>query len=134
MLIEKSLSLTLSEGQNLNLNCAADGIPRPSIQWIKDGEFIDSTRKRLQIFNNTQQGFRTDIIGHWGREWGTNSTLTITSLTVTDTGRYFCRATNGAQQVPSILNQPFHITVTRGYTFNISLAVKLFNLLFFHFY
>ena len=31
------------EGQNISLDCAANGNPNPTITWLKDGRIIDMT-------------------------------------------------------------------------------------------
>ena len=114
-LVEEDISLTMVKGDNLTLNWTADGIPRPTIRWAKDGAIINPTRERLNIFPSAvHPGFRSDITGHFGLDWGTRSTLTITDLVENDSGSYSCWATNGVQQLLSLLNNPFHITVNRG--------------------
>ena len=37
-----SASLTTREGNNASLPCSANGIPKPTITWYKNGEALDS--------------------------------------------------------------------------------------------
>lgn len=39
----KPRSAVVVEGQNVSLDCAANGNPRPTITWLKDGYAIDMT-------------------------------------------------------------------------------------------
>ena len=60
-------SKSIDKGQNETLTCSATGCPVPTIRWTKDGA------------NLTQTG----------------TTLTLSSVTKSDTGRYTCHASNG---------------------------------------
>lgn len=78
-------------GQEVSLNCTADGLPQPSIVWRKDGQLIINGTKR-SIDTSVGIGFRTTIPG----VLLINSTLTINSLIASDSGNYSCRADNEA--------------------------------------
>ncbi|CAH0551604.1 unnamed protein product [Brassicogethes aeneus] len=65
------------EGQNISLDCAANGNPYPTISWLKDGYNIDMN----------------DLDSRFSRVGSTNS-LRITKIKEEDAGTYQCRAEN----------------------------------------
>ena len=107
---------TRDEGDSLVLTCVSDGIPRPNILWIRDGAVIDpNLLSRVTVSATTPQpAFRTDIRGHLGDKWGSNSTLTITELTIQDRGGYSCQTSNIEQVQPIRQNPPYQLIVNKG--------------------
>ena len=89
-------------GQNVSINCTADGVPVPTIVWRKDGQLIIPSSRRSTSSKN-YPGFRSNITG-------TTSTLTITDLTGSDNGTYSCRALNEAN-IGVVLDTPYQLTV-----------------------
>ena len=89
-------------GQNVSINCTADGVPVPTIVWRKDGQLIIPSSRRSTSSKN-YPGFRSSITG-------TTSTLTITDLTGSDNGSYSCRAVNEAN-IGVVLDTPYQLTV-----------------------
>lgn len=71
----------MTKGGNVTLQCAAEGIPRPAVTWLKDGRPL-SGHHRAKILNE-------------GR------LLQIRNVKVSDTGRYTCTAVNVAGQADS---------------------------------
>ncbi|XP_049545028.1 neogenin isoform X2 [Anopheles darlingi] len=67
---------TVREGDTVILDCAANGNPKPTIRWLRNGEDID--------MNDLDSRFRI---------MGTGS-LQISSIQDTDAGDYQCRASN----------------------------------------
>ncbi|XP_044744590.1 neogenin isoform X2 [Coccinella septempunctata] len=65
------------EGQEVSLDCAANGYPKPSIKWLKNGVTID--------MNDLDS--RYSLVG-------TTSSLRITNIQESDAGTYQCRAHN----------------------------------------
>ncbi|KRT85842.1 Immunoglobulin, partial [Oryctes borbonicus] len=65
------------EGQNVTLDCAANGNPNPIVTWLKDGVSIDMA----------DLDTRFSIVG-------TTTSLKITNIQEVDTGTYQCRAEN----------------------------------------
>ncbi|KAJ8955696.1 hypothetical protein NQ318_008568 [Aromia moschata] len=65
------------EGQNVSLDCAANGNPNPTINWLKDGYAID--------MNDLDSRFTLV---------GTTRSLRITKIQEQDGGTYHCRAEN----------------------------------------
>ncbi|XP_048523276.1 neogenin isoform X2 [Dendroctonus ponderosae] len=65
------------EGQNISLDCAANGNPNPTIRWLKDGFAID--------MNDLDSRFALV---------GSTSSLRITKIQEQDGGTYQCRAEN----------------------------------------
>ena len=64
------------EGENFTLFCNAKGNPEPNISWIFNGSRIDTNHNSRKVFSNDRQ------------------TLTIKSVSRTDSGEYQCMATN----------------------------------------
>lgn len=83
--IKHSIGVTddvaVTKGGNVTLQCAAEGIPRPAVTWLKDGRPL-SGQHRAKILNE-------------GR------LLQIRNVKVSDTGRYTCTAVNVAGQADS---------------------------------
>lgn len=73
--------VAVTKGGNVTLQCAAEGIPRPAVTWLKDGRPL-SGHHRAKILNE-------------GR------LLQIRNVKVSDTGRYTCTAVNVAGQADS---------------------------------
>lgn len=73
--------VAVTKGGNVTLQCAAEGIPRPAVTWLKDGRPL-SGHQRAKILNE-------------GR------LLQIRNVKVSDTGRYTCTAVNVAGQADS---------------------------------
>lgn len=71
----------MTKGGDVTLQCAAEGIPRPAVTWLKDGRPI-SGQHRAKILNE-------------GR------LLQVKNVKVSDTGRYTCVAVNAAGQADS---------------------------------
>lgn len=70
--------VAVTKGGDVSLQCAAEGIPKPAITWVKDGRPV-SGQQRAKILNE-------------GR------LLQIRNVKVSDTGRYTCIAVNAAGQ------------------------------------
>lgn len=70
--------VTVTKGGDVTLQCAAEGVPRPAITWLKDGRPI--------------AGQQRAVIQNEGRM------LQIKDAKVSDTGRYTCIAVNVAGQ------------------------------------
>nr|XP_014344645.1 PREDICTED: hemicentin-1 [Latimeria chalumnae] len=83
---ELSSEVSVLLGENVQLVCSAEGIPKPKIQWLKDGRSL----------NNTD----ADKI----RLTADNSTLSIYGATTSDIGKYTCVATNPAGEEDRIFN------------------------------
>lgn len=73
--------VAVTKGGDVSLQCAAEGIPKPAITWLKDGRPV-SGQQRAKILNE-------------GR------LLQIRNVKVSDTGRYTCVAVNAAGQADS---------------------------------
>lgn len=65
----------------MTLQCAAEGVPRPAISWLKDGRPITGQ--------------------HGAKVLNEGRLLTIKDAKVSDTGRYTCIAVNVAGQADS---------------------------------
>ncbi|XP_015837098.1 neogenin isoform X4 [Tribolium castaneum] len=75
--IARPKSAVVVEGQNVSLDCAANGYPHPSITWLKDGSTIDMT-----------------FLDSRFSKVGSTSSLRITNIKEEDAGTYQCRAAN----------------------------------------
>ncbi|XP_041648005.1 hemicentin-1 [Cheilinus undulatus] len=100
--------ITVTKGGDVTLQCAAEGVPRPAITWLKDGRPITGQ--------------------HGAKVLNEGRLLQLKDAKVSDTGRYTCIAVNVAGQAdskhdisvhvpPSILGQ---VTVPE----NVSVVVK----------
>ncbi|XP_037952309.1 neogenin-like isoform X2 [Teleopsis dalmanni] len=67
---------TVKEGDTVTLDCVANGVPKPQIKWLRNGEELD--------FNDLDSRF--SIIG--------TGSLQISSAEDIDSGNYQCRASN----------------------------------------
>ncbi|XP_051581270.1 hemicentin-1-like isoform X1 [Myxocyprinus asiaticus] len=83
---------TVARGGDVTLQCEADGVPSPTITWMKDGRPL-STSRRAQILNE-------------GR------LLRIQDAQVADTGRYTCIAVNVAGQTDRKYDVNVHVPPT----------------------
>uniref|UniRef100_A0ABM5GDB4 Hemicentin-1 n=1 Tax=Pogona vitticeps TaxID=103695 RepID=A0ABM5GDB4_9SAUR len=68
--------VTVTRGNDISLDCKAEGIPQPTVTWMKDGQLLVN-RRGAEILNE-------------GRR------LQLKNTQVSDTGRYVCVAVNVA--------------------------------------
>nr|XP_054608122.1 hemicentin-1 isoform X2 [Nothobranchius furzeri] len=105
---EDDEDVAVMKGGDLTLHCAAEGVPRPAITWLKDGRPITS-----------QHGAKVQNEGRL---------LQIKDAKVSDTGRYTCIAVNVAGQADSKHDISVHVppTITGQVQFpvNVSVVVK----------
>ncbi|XP_069798458.1 hemicentin-1 [Narcine bancroftii] len=81
-------------GENVKLVCAADGIPKPSVQWLKDSKPLNDTDdKRVRVSPD-------------------GSTLHINGTVTTDMGKYTCVAINSAGEEDRIFNLNVYVQPT----------------------
>lgn len=74
-------------GSTLTLHCSADGLPVPTISWIKGANSVLNVSGDARIRVN-------DISFEENFKMITNSTLVITNTLLADEGDYTCIATN----------------------------------------
>uniref|UniRef100_UPI003AAED3FF cell adhesion molecule L1-like a isoform X1 n=1 Tax=Centroberyx gerrardi TaxID=166262 RepID=UPI003AAED3FF len=67
--------VALVKGQELKLECIAEGFPTPTVDWIKMGEQLPDKRTKFKNFGKL---------------------LTISDIEVKDDGKYMCKAKNSA--------------------------------------
>ncbi|XP_070066133.1 neogenin isoform X5 [Drosophila virilis] len=72
---------TVSEGDTVTLDCVANGVPKPQIKWLRNGEELD--------FNHLDSRFSIT---------GTGS-LQISGAEDIDSGNYQCRASNSVDSL-----------------------------------
>uniref|UniRef100_A0A3Q1FBY1 Ig-like domain-containing protein n=1 Tax=Acanthochromis polyacanthus TaxID=80966 RepID=A0A3Q1FBY1_9TELE len=73
--------VTVTKGGDVTLQCAAEGVPRPAVTWLKDGRPITGQ--------------------HGAKVLNEGRLLQIKDAKVSDTGRYTCIAVNVAGQADS---------------------------------
>ena len=96
------------ELENISLVAIADGIPQPSILWLRDGIALQtSLNVRFEVMEEVVPGIRVDI------PFALKSTLTIWGLTNADTGEYSCRASNKIGMAVVLL-EPYQVVVIPG--------------------
>nr|XP_061831771.1 hemicentin-1-like isoform X1 [Nerophis lumbriciformis] len=105
---EDADDVIVTKGGDLMLQCAADGVPRPAVTWLKDGRPITSQ--------------------HGAKVLNEGRVLQIKDAKVADTGRYTCIAVNVAGQVDSKHDISVHVppTIIGPFQFpeNVSVVVK----------
>lgn len=106
---------TVNTTENITLHCAADGIPAPNINWIRNGALLDANFfQGLDISSRSGvTAFRSDIQDHRNMRWGVNSTLIITNIQPDLGGTYNCRTGNDLGVFDSF-ETPFDIRVRKG--------------------
>ena len=70
-------NLTVTEGEDVNLQCEVSGNPIPDVRWTKDGEAVNITDQRINV-----------------SFMGNTSILRIVSVVQADQGLYRCVANN----------------------------------------
>uniref|UniRef100_A0A3P8SLY4 Ig-like domain-containing protein n=1 Tax=Amphiprion percula TaxID=161767 RepID=A0A3P8SLY4_AMPPE len=81
--------ITVTKGGDVTLQCAAEGVPRPAVTWLKDGRPITG-QHGAKVLNEGQL-------------------LQIKDAKVSDTGRYTCIAVNVAGQADSKHDVSVHV-------------------------
>ena len=74
-------------GENVSLNCTADGIPQPVILWRKNRQLLLNTSRVTIVSSQESNGFHTNYIP-------TTSVITIKDLRGNDNSNYSCQADN----------------------------------------
>uniref|UniRef100_A0A3B4Z1V9 Hemicentin-1 n=1 Tax=Stegastes partitus TaxID=144197 RepID=A0A3B4Z1V9_9TELE len=81
--------VTVTKGGDVTLQCAAEGVPRPAVTWLKDGRPITGQ--------------------HGAKVLNEGRLLQIKDAKVSDTGRYTCIAINVAGQADSKHDVSVHV-------------------------
>ena len=103
----ESTTFTLKVKQNATLTCSADGKPQPVIAWLHNGSLVSANQPDVSITTAAVPGERDRALA------GTESTLTISNLTLRDAGEYSCRAYS-EYGTADILGSSFILRVTPG--------------------
>ncbi|XP_014667914.1 PREDICTED: inactive tyrosine-protein kinase 7-like [Priapulus caudatus] len=82
---------TAKEGYEVMLHCAAEGDPKPTIQWDKNGHLSDFDKKRFELTN--RKGLLSDLDTE-RFEVLQNGSLYVKELYLDDAGRYGCTIGN----------------------------------------
>ena len=116
-------TFTYLSGDTVSFTCTADGVPTPTIAWLRDNTaLLVNLDNRLSVETTTLPGLRLYITE------SRRSVLTISDLTVKDSGRYSCKATNGIG-TDAVLQDPYQLDVSAGIVTNqppMSAAILLF--------
>lgn len=100
---------THDSSQTVSFTCMADGVPTPAILWLQNGSLLQTGQSsRFSVSEETvQSGLRPDITER------RRSVLTISDLSVRDSGRYSCKATNEIGTTAE-LRAPYQLIVNPG--------------------
>ena len=82
---ENPTSVVSVAGGIATFNCSAIGFPVPIIVWMRDGQVLDEEGGRVTSV------FFQESLTYW-------SVLIMRELTLEDSGRYQCKASNGLPQ------------------------------------
>ncbi|XP_034531212.1 hemicentin-1 [Notolabrus celidotus] len=82
-------NIAVTKGGDVSLHCAAEGVPRPAITWLKDGRPITGQ--------------------HGAKVLNEGRLLQVKDAKVSDTGRYTCIAVNVAGQADSKHDISVHV-------------------------
>lgn len=89
ILNDETLSLNQKVGESVQFNCTADGYPRPTVTWRKNGILVLNSEKFTIQFQSSESGFRSIPILRQ-----VTSILTVNDVASGDAGNYSCRANN----------------------------------------
>ena len=100
------IDFTRQSRESVSFTCTADGIPTPTILWLRNGTLLQaSLNPRLSVSGETlSSGLRPNIAE------SRRSTLTISDLSERDSGSYSCRASNQVGMTAE-LREPYRLTV-----------------------
>ncbi|XP_078515778.1 tyrosine-protein kinase receptor TYRO3 [Lissotriton helveticus] len=113
-----SVNMTVSQGQGVKLNCSLEGMEDPEIQWMKDGEAVQSID---QMYIPVDED-------HW------ISFLSLKGVERPHAGRYWCEAGEDHERVmsedmwltiegvPYFTQEPEDVAVFSGVPFNVTCA------------
>lgn len=107
--IAQPLQQTAVEGSDVTLECAANGYPKPTILWLKDGVALDlaSLSSRYRIIRDTGGSSRVNVdindeyVSSRYRKLAASS-LTIMNVRESDHGSYQCRAENEVESLDAV--------------------------------
>ncbi|XP_019862297.1 PREDICTED: uncharacterized protein LOC109590854 [Amphimedon queenslandica] len=116
------VAVVKKSGQSISFNCTANGIPTPTIVWMKDGQLIVPNKKR-SISVQLSAGFHSNNSSNISQ---VTSNLTISDLTGSDNGSYFCRADNNAN-IGTVLNTSYQLAVIESPLTNFCLSSPCVN-------
>ena len=92
---------------NIIFTCIANGMPLPKIEWLFDGTVLLSDNRITVDSNNVSSGD--------GRGGFSVSTLTISTVQLSDRGMYTCRAVSGnVSPIPGQSAVTFELVVSGG--------------------
>ena len=103
--ISHSGNISIEEfSTNIIFTCTANGMPLPQIEWLSDGTILSSDN-RIAVDKNVPSGSGGFSV----------STLTISTLQLSDRGMYTCRAVSGnVSPIPGQSAVTFELTVFGG--------------------
>ena len=81
--------LERKETSSVMLQCTANGLPRPSIQWLRNGAILLGDEANLVVTSESIESDNGDSI------LNRTSVLQISKLQLSDDAEYACRAVNG---------------------------------------
>lgn len=102
--------MTVTKGRGVTLHCPAEGVPQPTVTWLKDGRPIEDQ--------------------HGAKVLNEGRVLQIKDAKVSDTGRYTCIAVNVAGQADIKHDVSVHGMILGSFLFLIfTLKCSVFSLI-----
>ena len=87
--------------EDFNITCSAQGKPKPSIVWLKDGEEIQPTNNNYEFITEESEGkFSVFTVRSILRFYGVGR-QSLSQITADDRGTYTCAFTNEARRIES---------------------------------
>ena len=94
-------------GGMVNFTCSADGLPGPSVMWIRDGALLVEVPSRVQVSVATQPAFRPFV----SDVEVLVSTVTLQGIEKSDNNtELYCVVENGFGE-PAVLYPPYRLTI-----------------------
>ena len=114
--------ITVNEGMAATFECNATGIPAPNITWRRErdsSEFNDRLDSRITLGIQTTPIPVPTLIG---TIFSVSRQLTLSNTTDSDSGIYFCQASNGVEETPFMMAEIPFVLFVAGVNHNMKIS------------